>query len=42
MDLISLMFVISGTILLILTTVALIIEIFKKKWKTLLFIWQIN
>lgn len=31
MDLISLMFVISGTILLILTTVALIIEIFKKK-----------
>ena len=31
MDLISLMFVISGTILLILTTTALIIEIFKKK-----------
>ena len=31
MDLISIMFVITGTILLILTTVALIIEIFKKK-----------
>lgn len=31
MDLISLMFIIAGTILLILTTVALIIEIFKKK-----------
>ena len=31
MDLISLMFVIAGTILLIFTTTALIIEIFKKK-----------
>ena len=31
MDLISLMFVISGTILLILTTATLIIEIFKEK-----------
>ena len=31
MDLISLMFVIAGTILLIFTTAALIVEIFKKK-----------
>lgn len=31
MDLISLMFVIAGTILLIFTTTALIVEIFKKK-----------
>ena len=31
MDLISLMFIIAGTILLILTTTALIIEIFKEK-----------
>ena len=31
MDLISLMFIIAGTILLILTTAALIIEIFKEK-----------
>ena len=31
MDLISLMFIIAGTILLIFTTTALIVEIFKKK-----------